>query len=122
MLEIKLVQLDIPTMTEQQWHDLLSARTEFIREYGAEEPLPSYEQQKQFLSKIPEVRDRVVFWLVYDDHANCIGFCSVQHPKPESPDYETNKHRIYVEPVVRAPYRRQGVGTQLLPLHGEHPV
>jgi len=30
--EYKIVQLDIPKMTEQQWHDLLNACTEFMRE------------------------------------------------------------------------------------------
>lgn len=116
MLTINPVQLDIPKMTEQQWHDLLNARTEFIVESRPDDPAPSHEDQRQFLSKIPELRDHVVFWLLYDDDSNCVGFCSIQHPKPGNPDYEANKDRIYVEPVVHAPYRRQGVGTQLLPL------
>ena len=56
----------------------------------------------------------MVVRLLYDDDANCLGFCFMQHPKPDNPDFETNKDRIYVEPVVLAPYRRQGVGTQFL--------
>ena len=61
MLKIEPVQLDIPKMTEQHWHDLLSARTEFILESGPDDPPPSHEVQKQFLSKMPELRDRVDF-------------------------------------------------------------
>ena len=115
MLKINLVQLDFRKMSEQQWKDLFSVRAVFQREIQPDEPMPSFEQMKQSLSKIPEHRDQVTFWLIYDDYANCVGFCSIQHPKPESPDYEANRHRIYVEPVVLAPYRRQGVATQLLP-------
>jgi GNAT superfamily N-acetyltransferase len=62
------------------------------------------------------MRDQVAFWLIYDAAANVVGYCTLAHPKPDSPDYDANKDRIYVEPVVLAPYRRQGVGTQLLPL------
>ena len=116
MLNLRTLELDIPKMTEQQWDDLLTARAEFIAEIRPEEPAPSRQEQRQFLSQIPELRDHVIFWLLYDGDTNCVGFCSIQHPKPDNPDYEANKDRIYVEPVVLAPYRRQGIGTQLLPL------
>ncbi len=116
MLKIHPSLLDIPNMTEQQWKDLLDARTEFIMEHRPGEPVPSHQEQRDFLSQIPELRDEVAFWLLYDDEAHCVGFCSIAHPKPENPDYAANKDRIYVEPVVLARYRRQGVGTQLLPL------
>ncbi|MEZ4619101.1 MAG: GNAT family N-acetyltransferase [Caldilineaceae bacterium] len=56
------------------------------------------------------------FWLIYDNDTNCIGYCVIQHPKVDSPDYAANKDRIYVEPTVLKRYRRQGLGTQLLPL------
>ena len=114
MPKVKPVQLDIPTMTEQQWHDLLSARTEFMNESSPDAPVASHEDQRRSLSAIPDLRDYVVVRLLYDDDANCLGFCFMQHPKPDNPDFETNKDRIYVEPVVLAPYRRQGVGTQFL--------
>jgi len=120
MLKINAVQLDIPAITEQQWHDLLNARAQFIIESRPDDPAPSHDDQRQFLTKIPEFRDRVVFWLLYDENANCVGFCSMQYPKPRSPDYATNKDRVYVEPVVLAPYRRQSVGTQILPLIAKH--
>ena len=116
MRNLRTLELDIPKMTEQQWDDLLTARTAFIAEYRPEEPVPSHQEQRQFLSQIPDLRDHVIFWLLYDDNSNCVGFCSIQHPKTDNPDYEANKDRIYVEPVVLAPYRRQGLGTQLLPL------
>lgn len=116
MLNLRTVELDMRKMTEQQWDDLLTARAGFIAEYRPEEPVPSYQEQRQSLSQIPELRDHVIFWLLYDDDTNCVGFCAIQHPKPDNPDYEANKDRIYVEPVVLAPYRRQGIGTQLLPL------
>ena len=116
MLPIKFVQLDIPTMSEQQWHDLLNARTEFISESVPDDPLPSHEVQRQSLSTIPELMDHVIFWLFYDPDARCVGYCAINHPKIESPDYDARKERIYVEPVVLSRYRRQGVGTQLLPV------
>ena len=116
MLNLRTLELDIPKMTEEQWDDLLTARADFIAEYRPEEPAPSHQEQRQFLSQIPELRDHVTFWLLYDDDANCVGYCSLQHPKPENPAYEANRDRIYVEPVVLARYRRQGIGTQLLPL------
>ena len=116
MINIHLQQLDIPKMSEGQWRDLLNARSEFAAELRPGEPVPSHEQQRLSLSRIPELRDQVVFWLIYNDNAKVVGYCTLAHPKPENPDYEANKDRIYVEPVVLAPYRRQGVGTQLLPL------
>ena len=116
MLKIHPYQLDIPKMSEQQWHDLLNARTEFAIEFRTDDPVPSYEEQRQIISKIPELRNDVVIWIFYDDEANVVGYCFMQHPKPENPDYDANKDRIYVEPVVLARYRRQGVGTQFLPL------
>ena len=116
MLNLHVVELDIPKMTEKQWDDLLTARADFIAEYRPEEPVPSNQDQRQILSQIPELRDHVIFWLLYDDDTNCVGYCAIQHPKPENPDYEANRDRIYVEPVVLARYRRQGIGTQLLPL------
>ncbi len=116
MLKIHPCLLDIPKMTEQQWHDLLTARLEFFNELAPNEPAPSHEAQRQSLSAIPELRDQVVFWLFYDDAANPVGWMTMTHPKPENPDFAANKDRIYVEPVVLAPYRHQGVGTQLLPL------
>ena len=116
MLNIHLHPLDIPKMSEEQWQDLLNVRSVFAVEYRPDDPVPSHEEQRQFLSKTPELRDQVVFWLIYDDNATVVGFCTLAHPKPENPDYEANKDRVYVEPVVLAPYRRQGVGTQLLPL------
>ena len=116
MLKIHPCLLDIPKMTEQQWDDLLTARTAFFNELTPDEPVPSPEAQRQFLSAIPEMRDQVVFWLFYDPDANPVGWMSIAHPKPENPDYEANKDRVYVEPVVLAAYRQQGVGTQLLPL------
>jgi len=120
MLKIHPFLLDIPKMSEQQWNDLLNARTEFIMEYRPGEPGPSHQVQREFISQIPELRDHVAFWLLYDDDAHCVGYCTISHPKPESPDYAANKNRIYVEPVVLARYRRQGVGTQLLPLIVNH--
>ena len=117
MIPVQATQLDIPNITEQQWDDLLTARTAFIIEYRPDEPAPSHAEQRQFLSHIPQLRDQVVFWLVYDDHDHPVGYFSIHHPKPESPDYESNKDRIYVEPVVLAPHRRQGIGSQLLPLY-----
>jgi mycothiol synthase len=116
MLNLRILDLDIPKMTEQQWDDLLTARADFIAEIRPEEPVPTHQEQRQFLSQIPELRDHVIFWLLYDDNTNCVGYCAIQHPKPDNPDYEANKDRVYVEPVVLAPYRRQGIGTQLLPL------
>jgi len=116
MLKVHLRQLDIPKITEQQWHDLLYARSEYFKEIRLDEPEPSHDSQRLFLSSTPEMRDHVVFWLFYDPDANPVGWMSIAHPKPENPDYEANKDRVYVEPVVLAPYRRQGVGTQLLPL------
>ena len=120
MLKIHPFLLDIPKMSGQQWNDLLNARTEFIMEYRPGEPGPSHQVQREFISQIPELRDHVAFWLLYDDDAHCVGYCTISHPKPESPDYAANKDRIYVEPVVLARYRRQGVGTQLLPLIVNH--
>lgn len=120
MLKIHPSLLDIPKMSEELWNDLLNARTEFIMECGPGEPVPSHQVQREFLSQIPELRDHVAFWLLYDDEAHCVGYCSISHPKPENPDYAANKDRIYVEPVVLARYRRQGVGTQLLPLIVNH--
>lgn len=120
MLKIHPHLLDIPKMSEQQWNDLLNARTEFIVEYRPGEPGPSHQVQREFISQIPELRDHVAFWLLYDDNAHCVGYCTISHPKPENPDYAANKDRIYVEPVVLARYRRQGVGTQLLPLIVNH--
>jgi GNAT superfamily N-acetyltransferase len=108
--------MDIPKMTEQQWQDLLDSREEFIKEFRPDEPIPSQQDQRTFISQSPQLRDQVSYWLFYDDEAHCVGYCIIAHPKPESPDYEANKHRIYVEPVVLARYRRQGLGTQLLPL------
>jgi mycothiol synthase len=116
MLKLHPYQLDIPKMTEQQWLDLLTARREFFIESWPGEPVPSDEEQRTFLSQIPDLRDQVIFWLFYDDDANCVGWCSLSHPKPENPDYAANRDRIYVEPIVLARYRRHGVGTQLLPL------
>ena len=117
MITTHTVQLDIPNITEQQWDDLLTARTAFITEYRPDEPAPSHEEQRKFLSNIPQLRDQVVFWLVYDDDHRAVGYVSIHHPRAESPDYESNKDMIYIEPVVLAPYRRQGIGTQLLPLY-----
>src|SRR5262245_25364940 len=112
--------LDVPKMSEQQWEDLLKARTEFIMEYRPGEPVPSHQVQREFLSQIPDQRDDVASWLLYDNDVHCVGYCTISHPKPENPDYAANKDRIYVEPVVLAGYRRQGVGTQLLPLIVNH--
>jgi mycothiol synthase len=120
MLKIHPHLLDIPNMSEQQWNDLLNARTEFIVEHRPGEPGPSHQAQREFISQIPELRDHVAFWLLYDEDAHCVGYCTIAHPKPENPDYAANKDRIYVEPVVLARYRRQGVGTQLLPLIVDH--
>jgi mycothiol synthase len=117
MIPIHTCQLDIPNITGQQWADLLAAMTEFIIEGNPEEPVASHAELRQFLSQIPEQRDRVVFWLVYDGEDHLVGYFTMHHPKLESPDYDSNKDRIYAEPVVLAPYRRQGVGTQLLPLY-----
>jgi GNAT superfamily N-acetyltransferase len=116
MLNIHIDQLDISKMSEEQWRDLLNARAEFAMELRPDDPAPSFQEQRQFLSRVPEMRDQVAFWLIYDAAANVVGYCTLAHPKPDSPDYDANKDRIYVEPVVLAPYRRQGVGTQLLPL------
>ena len=102
MLKIHPSLLDIPKMSEELWNDLLNARTEFIMECGPGEPVPSHQVQREFLSQIPELRDHVAFWLLYDDEAHCVGYCSISHPKPENPDYSANKDRIYVEPVVLA--------------------
>ena len=120
MLKIHPYLLDIPKMNEQLWNDLLNARTEFFMEYRPGEPVPSHQVEREFISQIPGLRDDVAFWLLYDDDAHCVGFCTIAHPKPENPDYAANKDRVYVEPVVLARYRRQGVGTQLLPLIVDH--
>jgi mycothiol synthase len=115
MLKIHLNQLDIPKMTEQQWLDLLTVRTEFFIESWPGQHVPSDEEQRTFISQTPDLRDQVDFWLFYDDHANCLGWSTLSHPKPENPDYAANKGRIYVEPHVLERYQRHGVGTQLLP-------
>lgn len=116
MLNLHTYQLDIPRMTERQWCDLLNARTELIIESRPDDPVSSHKEQRQFISNTQELTDYVIFWLLYNDDDNCVVFCSIRHPKPENPDYDTNKDGIYVEAVVLAPYRRQGAGTQLMPL------
>jgi GNAT superfamily N-acetyltransferase len=113
---MKAVQLDIPSMTEAQWHDLFAARTTFVEESRPDTPAPSHQDQRRSLSTIPQLLVHVLFWLLYDDDGNCVGYCSIHYPKPGNPDYEANKDTVYVEPVVLAPYRHQGIGTQLLPL------
>ena len=115
MLKVHAEPLDFRNMSEQQWHDLLAVRTEFFLEVNPDGVAPSDQEQRERLSRIPESRDQVIFWLLYDHEAQAVGFCTLAHPKPESPDYETNKDRIYVEPVVIARHRRKGVFTQLLP-------
>jgi mycothiol synthase len=114
MLTIHVEQLDIPNMTERHWQDLLSARAEFGEESRPGEPGASHQEQRRFISQIPELQDEVAFWIFYDGAGRCVGYCTLAHPKPENPDYEANKDRVYIEPVVLARYRRQGVGTQLL--------
>jgi len=103
-------------MSERQWRDLFKVRTAFHFETQPDTPAQSFKAMRKSLSALPTRRDFVTCWLLYDETANCVGLCPLQHPKPESPDYDGNKDRVYAEPIVLKPYRRQGVGTQLLPL------
>ena len=114
MPELHIIEVDFLTSTQEQWYDLLSARTDFIREGSPADPVPTFEDQRLFLSEIPTLHDHVVFWLLYNENQDCVGYCAIQHPKPENPDYEMNKNRIYVEPVIRPSFRRQGFGKRLL--------
>lgn len=114
MMKLIPYRLDLMAMSEQEWQDLLAVQLAVYRETSPNEEPPSVEAFRGFVERVPAFPDDVFYWLLYDPAGTPIGLCIMQHPKPDHPNYETNKTRIYVEPHILAPYQRQGFGVQLL--------
>lgn len=113
--KIQLKLLDIPDISEQEWQDLLSLRTEFRKEANPGDPISSFETQRIELSSVREWQNLVQYWLIYDEQDTAVGIFVTVHPKPEHPDYETNKNILWINLYVGEAYRRQGIATQVLP-------
>jgi len=45
-----------------------------------------------------------------------VGFCALAGPKPDTPEYPSNRHLVYFSSGVIGPYRRRGIGTSMLRL------
>lgn len=115
MTKIRVELLDIPDISEQEWQDLLSLRTESRKEGNPGDPVSSFETQRIELSSAREWQDSVQFRLLYNEQDTCVGLFVTVHPKPEHPDYETNKNILWVYVYVAKAYRRQGIAKQVLP-------
>lgn len=115
MTEIRVKLLDIPNISKQEWYELISIRTESRKEAHPDDPVSSFETQKIELSSVEEWQNLVQFYLLYGEQDTCVGLLMTEYPKPEHPDYETNKNAFWIELYVRETYRRQGIATRMLP-------
>jgi len=112
---IRMELLDLPDVSEQKWDDLITILLENSQEANPGDPLVSRQTKKVELSSIRDWQDKVEFWLAYDTEETLVALFGLAHPKPEHPDYETNKNILWIDLYVRQPYRRQGIATQILP-------
>lgn len=113
-MTIELKYLNIPDISEDEWHELLTIRTEHQKETDPSDPVKSFKTQRIELSSIKELQNLIEIWLLVDEQDRTVGYFETFFPKTEHPDYETNKNVLWIDVYVREAYRRQGIATQVL--------
>ena len=114
MATIRMKLLDVPDITEQDWQDFISIRSDMLGETYPDSPVPSYENQKIEYSSAREWENLVQIWLAYDEQEHCVGMFDTTFPRSHHPNYETNRNNLWIGFYVRKAHRCQGIGTQML--------
>lgn len=116
LTDYQLTRFDPDTASESVWEQLLSFREMAAREANPDDPLPPRDLMR---TRLEQLQSHPVFDVSLDllqptDDAAYIAFLMLGFPKPESPDYENQKHMAFFEIYVAEEHRRQGIGTMLL--------
>jgi GNAT superfamily N-acetyltransferase len=100
------------TASPEEWMRYHVYRRQWQRERRPDEPLAPDDVARKRLER-PDGR-HYNFWYHVVDGDEMIAELHCEGPRPESPEYESNKHLMWVFAYVLKAHRRQGVGRSLV--------
>lgn len=111
------VEVDLGAMDDPWWERYHAFRRLRSEEATPGDPVkPDDEHRREMVERAksdPQNTHRL--WTV-EDGDRIVGSLQWRHPKPDSPEYESNRHLVWLYGGVIAPWRRRGIGTALLRL------
>ena len=97
-----------------EWARYHAYRRRWQSERRPDEPLSPDDVVEAMLAR-PDLREHHHrYQVVVGDEM--VGELHLSAPRPESPEYDTNRHLVWAETYVLEEHRRRGIGRRLLPL------
>lgn len=111
------IEID-PGQQDQAWWDRYHAfRRARAEEARPGEPVkPDAQSQEQMIARAASTPQNVHRHWVVEDEGRVVADLNWSHPKPDSPEYESNRHLVWMFGGVLGPWRRRGIGAELLRL------
>ena len=114
-LSRKPVRFNPQTASETAWDAILTLRQHAQKEDNPNDPVPAKEYLRQgllMMDKNPVYEAQ--FHMIQNESGDPVAAFLCGFHRPESPDYDEQKHIVMFQPYVMEAYRRQGIGTQLV--------
>ncbi len=100
--------------SRQEWSQYHAYRRLWQAERRPDEPLPPDDVAELRLKRRDTRQHHHRYHFTVGDEM--VGTLDAEAPRPESPEYETNRHLLWAEGHVLEPYRRRGIGRSWLPM------
>ncbi|MCH7493948.1 GNAT family N-acetyltransferase [bacterium] len=111
------VEIDLGEQADSWWERYHRFRRMRAQETMPGDPVkPDDEARRQMTDRArndPQNTHRL--WTV-DDGERVVGSLQWSHPRADSPEYESNRHLVWLYAGVLGPWRRRGIGTAFLRL------
>lgn len=103
------------TASEKEFDDAIHLQLTKFKEDNPQDPPPPEHMIRKSLEMLAHnPMFNVEIHLAYDGSEISVGGIFIAYPKPDSPDYEAQKHMAFGSPLVLPEHRRKGIGTELL--------
>lgn len=113
--QLELIRFNPETATEDDFNDIIRLRIEAYKEINPHDPLPPETMLRQNLEMMSDhpIFD-VQYYLVKNSQQIPVARLILLFSKPDSDDYENQKHMCLINVIVSSAYRRQGIASELL--------
>ena len=115
--QLELIRFNPETATEDDFNDIIRLRMEAFKESDPHEPVPPkalLRQNLEMMSNNPMYN--IQYYLVRNEKQVAVARLIILFNKPDTEDYENQKHMCLMNVNVTSAYRRQGIASELLRL------
>jgi GNAT superfamily N-acetyltransferase len=108
-----LAEFVAESASRAEWSRYHRYRRRMHEEWRPDEPLPPDDVAELRLKRRDPFQHHRRYHVSVG--AEMVGALDAEAPRPESPEYETNRHLLWLEGYVLEPYRRRGIGGSCVP-------